>query len=365
MESQPANTISTRRRPHRQPPNVGPFGSQHSPHPCQEIMAARAQRLPPSAVSRSFPLCKGKSLSIESSARVQDERRKIFKGFAAAAMVVLCWSGFNIVSRLGGRSHLTPYDIAALRFGVSGILLCPFFVFGRHSVTWLQLLVLACLGGLGYGLFVYSGFALAPAAHAAVLVNGGIPFATVLVSSLAFGYRPGRRAIASLSLASIGILLIGIQSFSEENGSTGSQWLGDLFFLCAASCFASFGLLLKKWRVHPWETTVGIATVSMLVYLPVYALFLPKGLALVPTSLILLQCFYQGVIAASLAGLLYAYANQTIGPMKASLMLALVPGISALAAIPLLGENLSLTTLLGVILVTCGAVLGTTNQAHR
>jgi hypothetical protein len=78
----------------------------------------------------------------------------------------------------------------------------------------------------------------------------------------------GRRAIASLALASIGILLIGIQSFSEENGSTGSQWLGDLFFLCAASCFASFGLLLKKWRVHPWETTVGIATVSMLVYLP-------------------------------------------------------------------------------------------------
>jgi drug/metabolite transporter (DMT)-like permease len=117
--------------------------------------------------------------------------------------------------------------------------------------------------------------------------------------------------------------------------------------------------------VHPWETTVGIATVSMLLYLPVYALFLPKGLAAVATSLILLQCLYQGVIAASLAGLLYAYANQTIGPMKASLMLALVPGISALAAVPLLGEDLGLTTLLGVVLVTCGAVLGTSNQAPR
>jgi uncharacterized membrane protein len=44
-------------------------------------------------------------------------------------------------------------------------------------------------------------------------------------------------------------------------------------------------------------------------------------------------------------------------------MLALVPGISALMAVPLLGETLGVTTILGVILVTCGAVLGTTNQA--
>jgi drug/metabolite transporter (DMT)-like permease len=101
----------------------------------------------------------------------------------------------------------------------------------------------------------------------------------------------------------------------------------------------------------------------MLIYLPVYAVFLPKGIAAVATPFILLQCLYQGVIAASVAGLLYAYANQTIGPMKASLMLALVPGISALMAVPLLGETLGVTTILGVILVTCGAVLGTTNQA--
>jgi drug/metabolite transporter (DMT)-like permease len=302
-------------------------------------------------------------LLIEALTHTADGQRKITKGFAAAAMVVVFWSGFNIVSRLGGRSDLTPFDIAAIRFGVSGILLCPFFLFGRRSLTWLQSLVLASLGGMGYGLFVYSGFALAPAAHAGILVNGGIPFATAVVSSLALGHRPGRRAILSLVIAALGIMLIGIQSFSQGNTSISGQWLGDLFFLCAATCFASFGLLLKRWRAHPWETTVAVATISMLIYLPVYAVFLPKGIAAVATPFILLQCLYQGVIAASVAGLLYAYANQTIGPMKASLMLALVPGISALMAVPLLGETLGVTTILGVILVTCGAVLGTTNQA--
>jgi len=297
-------------------------------------------------------------LAIESPARTPEETRNQAKGYAAAAMVVLFWSGFNIVSRLGGRSALTPFDMAAIRFGVSGLLFCPFFIFGRRSITWLQAMILAALGGLGYALCVYSGFSLAPAAHAGILVNGGIPFATALLSWAALGYRPGRRALGSLSIAALGIALIGFQSFDQRSGV--GQWLGDLFFLCAATCFASFGLLLKRWRVSPWETTVGVATLSMLAYLPVYFLFLPKAVASVAPALILLQCLYQGVIAASIAGLLYAYANQTIGPLKASLMLALVPGASAVAAVPLLGEPLGLTTLLGVVLVTGGAVLGTT-----
>lgn len=297
--------------------------------------------------------------------RPREERRKIAKGFAAAAIVVMFWSGFNIVSRLGGRSELTPFDMAAIRFGVSGLLFCPFFIWGRRTMTWLQSLILASTGGLGYALFVYAGFSLAPAAHAGILVNGGIPFATALISWAALGYRPGRRAVLSLLIAGFGIALIGIQSLSQDHGSVPFQWLGDLFYLCAATCFALFGLLLRKWRVPPWETAVGLGTVSMLLYLPIYVLFLPKGLATVAMPLILLQCLYQGVIAACAASLLYAYANQNIGPMKASLMLALVPGISALAAVPLLGEALGMTTLLGVILVTFGAVLGTTNQAAR
>lgn len=295
--------------------------------------------------------------------RSTDRSAKAWKGYAAAAVVVMIWSGFNIVSRFGGKSALTPFDIVAIRFAVSGIIFLPLFIVRRRSATLLQLLILAGFGGMIYGLFVYSGFARAPAADAGILVNGGIPFATALVSWAAMGYRPGRRALLSLFVAGLGIATIGWQSFSQGHDASGRQWLGDVFFLCAATSFAVFGLLLRKWRVPPLEVTIGIASISMLIYLPVYALFLPKALSSVPIPLILLQCLYQGILAAAVAGLLYAYANQTIGPMKASLMLALVPGASAVAAVPLLGEPLGITTLVGVVLVTCGAVLGTTNQA--
>jgi drug/metabolite transporter (DMT)-like permease len=294
-----------------------------------------------------------------------DNFKTTLLGFAAAGAVVMFWSGFNIVSRLGGRSALTPFDVAALRFGISALLLAPLLFRLRFAASLPRLLVLTAFGGLGYGLLVYSGFAFAPAAHAGVLVNGGIPFATMLVAWMATGYRPGARALLALAIAGVGIALIGYQSLVSGTPGSGPQWLGDLFFLAAATCFAIFGLFLKKWHVRPIEATVGVACIAAVLYLPVYLLFLPKAITEVTTATLVLQGFYQGVIAASAAAILYSYAVLTIGPMKASLMLALVPGISALAAVPALGEELGPTTLLGVLLVTAGAILGTTNPAKR
>lgn len=296
---------------------------------------------------------------------IPDYRLHLLKGFAAAAVVVVIWSGFNIVSRLGGRSPLTPYDMTAIRFVFSGIVCLPFVLARWRRLKWPRLAVLAALGGMIYALFVYSGFALAPTAHAGILVNGGIPFATALIAWLVLGHRPGIRSEFALLIAGLGIVLIGIHSFGQFSGAPAHQWVGDVFFLLAAICYASFGLLLKHWRVSPLDATIGIAVISMVCYTPVYLLFLPKAITTVPLSFVLLQGAYQGILAASIAGLLFAYAIHNIGPQRATLMLALVPGISAVAAVPLLGEPLDAVTIAGVVLVTVGAVLGATHQPAK
>lgn len=296
---------------------------------------------------------------------IPTHRLHLFKGFAAAAAVIMIWSGFNIVSRLGGRSPLTPYDMAAIRFVFSGIVCLPFVLARWHRLRWQRLAVLAAFGGLSYGLLVYSGFSLAPTAHAGILVNGGIPFATALIAWLILGHRPGIRSEFALLVAGLGIVLIGIHSFGQFSGAPAHQWVGDVFFLLAAICYASFGLLLKHWHVSPLEATIGVAVISMVCYTPVYLLFLPKAIATVPLSFILLQGVYQGILAASIAGLLFAYAIHNIGPQRATLMLAMVPGISAVAAVPLLRESLDAVTIAGVVLVTIGAVLGATHQSAK
>jgi len=296
---------------------------------------------------------------------VPDPRLDLLKGFAAAAAVVLVWSGFNIVSRPGGRSPLTPYDMAAIRFVFSGIFCLPFVLARWRRLDWPRLAVLAAFGGMSYGLFVYAGFSLAPTAHAGILVNGGIPFATALLAWLILGHRPGLRSEFALLVAGLGIVLIGIHSFGQFAGAPAHQWVGDVFFLLAAICYASFGLLFKQWRVSPLDATIGIAVISMACYTPVYLLALPKAITTVPLSFVLWQGLYQGILAASIAGLLFAYAIHHVGPQRATLMLAMVPGISAVAAVPLLGEPLDAVTIAGVVLVTIGAVLGATHQSAK
>jgi drug/metabolite transporter (DMT)-like permease len=56
--------------------------------------------------------------------------------------------------------------------------------------------------------------------------------------------------------------------------------------------------------------------------------------------------------------LLYTFAVRRLGPQPVALMMAVVPGLSALAAVPVLGEPLSLLALAGLAAVTAGAVLG-------
>ncbi|MDD2729508.1 EamA family transporter [Malikia sp.] len=105
------------------------------------------------------------------------------KGLLAALAVVLFWSGFNIVSRLGATAAFSPFDLAAIRFAVSGTIALPLFLRYVPRQDWSRHAALALFGGLGYCLLAYSGFAFAPIAHAGVFVNGGIAFWTILTSS--------------------------------------------------------------------------------------------------------------------------------------------------------------------------------------
>ena len=287
--------------------------------------------------------------------------RPRWKGFLAAAVVVVCWSGFNIVSRLGGKSALTPYDLTALRFGVAGSLMLPIYFISKNPLSLRRLLTLASSGGLFYALLIYAGFSLAPAAHAGVLVNGGIPLASAAIAWIWLKDRPNGATSMALILTALGLLVIGFSHFAPGSAPPSTEeknWMGDLCFVGAALSWAYYGLLVRVWNIRPLDAVSGITVGAAVIYLPLYALFLPKGLSGVSPSILLLQGIYQGIIAALVAAFSFAYATLSLGSGIASMMLAIVPGTTALLSVPFLGEALTLTTLGGVALVSVGAALG-------
>lgn len=278
------------------------------------------------------------------------------KGLVAGLMVVVCWSGFNIVSRFGSKGLFTPFDLAAMRYGISGLLGAAYFLRNVPLADWPRYLMLSIFGGLGYGLLVYSGFSFAPSAHAGIFVNGGIPFWTVVIVALSTGFHLARQTVLALLISACGLLLIGIDSLLSHHGQ--KEFIGDLLFLAAALSWAIFGILMRRWQIRPLLGICGIACFAMLIYWPVYLLFLPKNLPLAGWGDITLQCIYQGIIAAMLAASLYSYANQKIGACQASMMLALVPAVSAIGAYFVLDEQLTWTVILGILVVSTGALIG-------
>lgn len=276
-------------------------------------------------------------------------------GILDACLVVLIWSGFVLVSRIGGTSALLPYDVVALRFGTAALLLVPFWLL-RNKVNLLnpKIIALALTGGIGYATLVYYGFKHAPVSHAAILLPGLLPFEATICSWLVLGERPGKWRLAGLAAIALGVAFL-----AADNMQVGfDTLLGDAAFVSAGSFWAFYSVLVRKWNISVWDATIGSALVSAFIYLPIYWLALPTQMALASWHTIFLQAFYQGVMAVIVAMVLYIRAVTALGPSCIGVFMAMVPVVSALAAVPLLGETLTGLVMIGLALVSAGAWVG-------
>lgn len=277
-------------------------------------------------------------------------------GYAYAASVVLIWAGFVLFSRLAGRTALNGNDLVALRFGVAALILLPAWWWKwRVSLFTPRMLVLMVVGGVAYTLAAYWSFHFAPAAHGAVLLSGMLPFFVAMTAWLLLGEPPRPRLQHALLCIALGVACLAKHSL----GDLARSWPGDLLMLAASLSWSIYTVLVRRWGFGPAETTIGVTLVSALVFLPVYWWLLPKGLMLAPVSAIVLQGFYQGVLVAIVAMVLYMQALVRLGPLRLGTAMATVPAIAGVGATLLLGEPFSLWLVAGLVLTSVGAWLGT------
>jgi drug/metabolite transporter (DMT)-like permease len=286
----------------------------------------------------------------------QQQSRQQLWGYLAAAGTVAIWTGFILISRMGGKTALTAYDVMALRLGTASLLLLPFLK-GMPDRGWRdpRLWTLTLLGGVAYCVLVYAGFKLAPAAHAAILLPGMQPFLVAGAAYLLGGERPTPARWRGLLVIAAGVLCVAVPYL---NGGWSSALLyGDLLIFSASAVWAIYSVLVKRWHYSPWTLTRFVTFGSTVVYLPVYLLFLPKQLAAVSLSTLLVQGLYQGIGPTILAMLLFLKAVSILGPVRVGALIALVPVLAGVAAGPLLNEPLTVWLLGGLVCVSLGALI--------
>ncbi|HSN21554.1 MAG TPA: DMT family transporter [Usitatibacter sp.] len=287
--------------------------------------------------------------------------RDLATGIACAAASVLLFSGFTLASRLGLSSSLRVADLAALRFGIGGTLLLPVLLrHGLSGLRWTQALALAFLGGGGFALLAYAGFALAPAAHGAVLLHGTLPLLTFAILAATSAERPGRARAAGLLLIVGGIAAMAIDSGA---GASPRQLAGDASLLLASASWSGYGVLVRHLGRPAPQCAAIVAVLSAAAFLPVYAFLPGKALFDATPREWMPQALVQGVLVGAVSIFVYTRAVAALGPATTALFTAAVPCITTLAALPLLSEAPSAASLAGVAATTVGMALAATRAA--
>ncbi|NKE46724.1 DMT family transporter [Roseomonas frigidaquae] len=275
-------------------------------------------------------------------------------GYACAFAVLFVWAGFLLSSRLSAKQALTPWDVAALRYAGAFVAAVPLVaLLGLPRLPPLRLVALLGAASFGFPILAYHGFTLAPAAHGGVMLPGTLPFLTAALGVAFLGEAWTRRRVASLAVVAAGIGLLA----SDTLGAHPGAWRGDLLFLGGSCCWAVYTLLIRLWGIGAMQATLSIALWSAPIYLPIWWFLLPSSIGAVSAGAALYQLVYQGIFATVLAGLLFTRAVTALGAPTTTTITALVPGMAALAAWPLLGEPLGPIGFLGVGLVSAGMIL--------
>jgi drug/metabolite transporter (DMT)-like permease len=271
-------------------------------------------------------------------------------GLAAAGI----WAGWIVVARLGLRSGLTPWDIAALRFGVGGLVLLPYLrrkglAIERLGWVGLAAVVLGC--GAPMVLLVNAGLLFAPAAHAGGLFSGMVPLMVALLAAPIL-----HEAFTSAKSVGIVLILAGVIGIVwSADGTIGTrQNIGHVLFVAGAFSWACYTVAMRRARLDGLHAAAIAAVGNLVLYLPVYALVAGASLLDAPPTDIALQAIVQGVLTAVISLVLYGRAVSILGASGGAAFPALCPAMTAVLAIPILGEWPAPVDWIAIILISAG-----------
>jgi drug/metabolite transporter (DMT)-like permease len=288
------------------------------------------------------------------------QAKRLRLGLLSGAVMALGASLSFAAARAGILGGLLPVDLIFARFIVAGLIMLPVLLrFGVHDLAgigWRRGLVLTALGGAPFALLQTGGYGFAPLAHGAVIAPSTVTIVSTIGAAVFLRERLGRNHLVGAAIVLGGIVLIGWDGLAQPAGER--AWLGDLMFFASSLLWACFTLLLRHWRVPALRATAVVSVLSFLVSTPAYLLWAgPAHLAALPVGTLVFQGLIQGGLQGAVTMVAYSQAVTLLGVSRAVLFPAIVPAVSVLVGIPIVGEVPSLLQVSGLGLVTLGLLV--------
>jgi len=281
-------------------------------------------------------------------------------------LFVLIWSTGFIVARFG-MPHAPPITFLCIRYALSVLCFGIWVVAARVAwpvgrAQWLHLAVAGVLIHAGYLSGVWAAVKAGLGAGTVALLVGLQPVLTALWLTLTTG--AGRHRIPTQQWVGLLLGLAGLMLVVWRKLGVGEVTAWNLALAIAALLSITTGALYQKRHVAPCD----VRSANLVQLLAALAVSLP--LALLERETIAWHPEFVGAMAWSVFGLtlggsslLYMLLQRGAATQVTSL-LYLVPPVTALMALAIFGESLTLPMMLGMALTAAGVALVVRAPTH-
>ncbi|MFJ4161190.1 EamA family transporter [Microbacterium testaceum] len=282
--------------------------------------------------------------------------RRTLVGVAALTAVIMLWSSFALSTRALEGAGLTMADAAIVRFAVPAVVLSPWIPRTLRTLRTERptVLALVLLAGLPHFLLFAWGAHLTSAALTGLLVPGTVPLFVTLLLFLCVRRTVSRRRVLALTAIVAGVAA----SALFTDGPTGPGGIAVL--LAAGLVWAAYTLGVARTRLDPVGVIVivSITSVASALLLAVTGV-LPSALLAGTADLGTVGCYalVQGVGTGLLSTACYVLAVKNLGSSLPAAAGALSPVLTAVVAVPLLGETLGLGLGVALALIVTGVAV--------
>jgi drug/metabolite transporter (DMT)-like permease len=218
--------------------------------------------------------------------------------------------------------------------------------------AWVHLVVTALLLQVGQFSFVYTGLAEGVPAGVSSLILGMAPLLVGLLTPLVLATRLGAAPVVGLLIGACGVYIV----LSDQLGGS----LGSAVVLPVLGMLSMAAGTLYQKRFNddtPVATSVAVQMAASLVVTVAAMPFL--GVGWLPTDAAgWWVSLWLGVVNSAGAFALMFLLLQWRSTVHVSALLNLVPATVALAAVPILGEALTVNAVIGLVVALVGMYVG-------
>lgn len=281
----------------------------------------------------------------------------IVKGYLAMTVVLMIWSGFSLTVRAIGASPLTVADVALIRFFVPLILLAPMIPSRLKQIKAVRPsnVLFVLLGGIPFLFLASWGAKTTPTAYVGTILASTPPFFVALLSYAIYRHKVSLRQVFTLTLILAGIITMIVDRADEF--SNGIPY-GVFYLLSAALVWAGYTMGLKRAGLNSITVAIILSYLSFFITLAlIYFELVPSNLGSFSLNEALPFIVVQGLGVGVLATIGFSYAVSQLGSERSSIIGSVSPGLTALLAVAIFDEPLSIAILCGIGLTMVGVIL--------